>query len=126
MLLGDGECLEGSVWEAAQFASQQRLTNLIAIVDKNNQCVLDYIKDSQFADKWKAFGWHVIECNGNSIGALKHSLAKARRGNHKPSVIIAHTTKGKGVSFMERALKFHHTIPSDEEYKQAKGELNGH
>ncbi len=124
VLLGDGECYEGSVWEAAMFASHYKLNNLIAIIDRNKQCVLDYTEDinrlEPLGDKWRAFGWQVKECNGHSIPALTHCL---QENTHSPLVVIAHTVKGKGISFMERVIKWHAGVPDEEESKRAKGEL---
>jgi len=126
VLLGDGECYEGSVWEAANFASHHKLDNLIAIVDRNQQCVLDFTEDCNklepFAQKWGAFGWHYLCIDGHSYHALNTALQIVHITD-KPLVIIANTIKGKGVSFMEKNLIWHHQIPNEEELQQARGEL---
>jgi transketolase len=130
VLLGDGECYEGTVWEAALFAAHYRLNNLVAIVDRNRQITLDYTEEcirlEPFAAKWRAFGWETAVINGHSFPALLKTLAKARRRRApKPLVIIAETIKGKGVSFMERAVKWHHGLPNAGEIEQARRELSG-
>lgn len=128
VLLGDGECHEGSVWEAAMFASHHRLNNLIAVVDYNRQCVTDFIEDcvelEPFADKWRAFGWDVRIINGHSFGQLLSAFQDSRspKSPH-PLLILANTIKGKGVSFMERNIIWHHSIPTREEFQLAKKEL---
>ncbi|MCU0641533.1 MAG: transketolase [Candidatus Margulisbacteria bacterium] len=127
-LLGDGECQEGQVWEAAMTAAHYKLDNLTAIVDHNKFQIdgcLEDIKDPRpFADKWRAFGWNVLTCNGHDFKALISALDKAGKTKGKPSVIIADTIKGKGVSFMEaNPLDYHGKAPSAEEEKRALGEL---
>jgi transketolase len=129
VLLGDGECQEGSVWEAAMFAAHHKLNNLVAVVDRNRQGVTDFIEDSvtlePFAKKWQGFNWEVREVNGHSfeelLGAFKDSHS---RKSAKPLVIIANTIKGKGVSFMEGKLDWHHSVPTSEELKIARQELS--
>jgi transketolase len=128
VLLGDGECYEGAVWEAAQFAAHHRLAGLTAIVDLNGQCVLDYTRDcndfGDMAGKWRAFGWQVLEADGHDFPDLLRVLETAlgsREG--PPTAIIARTVKGKGVSFMEGALKWHHGVPQGAELEQARREL---
>ena len=128
-ILGDGECDEGSVWEAALQAHQYRLDNLIAIVDHNRMQSLDFCENTialePFTDKWAAFGWHVMQVDGHSVEALRNAFAqaKANRGTGKPTVIIAETTKGKGVSFMENDILWHYRTPQGEEYEAALKEL---
>ncbi|MGN0754178.1 MAG: transketolase [Aristaeellaceae bacterium] len=128
-ILGDGECDEGSVWEAALQAHQFRLDNLIAVVDHNRMQSLDFCENTialePFADKWAAFGWNVLRADGHSIEALQDAFAqaKANRGTGKPTVIIAETTKGKGVSFMENDILWHYRTPQGEEYEAALKEL---
>ena len=127
-LLGDGECLEGSIWEAVMFSAQHKLNRLVAIVDHNNQCVLDHLEDcvdlTPFKDKWQAFGWEVREVDGHSIKELLEVLKDFRSCNsQKPLAIIAHTVKGKGVSFMERSIPWHHSVPKAEKLEQARKEL---
>jgi transketolase len=128
VILGDGECYEGSVWEAAMFAAHHHLNNLIAIVDRNGQVTLDYTEDCNrlepFADKWKAFGWDVHEVDGHALDDLLGTLqGLRRRESPTPAVIIANTKKGKGVSFMEGNLNWHHNVPRGEQLEQARREL---
>lgn len=130
VLLGDGECYEGSIWEAAMFANHHQLNNLIAIVDRNQQCVLDFTEDCNklepFADKWKAFGWEVREINGHSFDELINIFKDFYSYNtSQPLMIIANTVKGKGVSFMERGIKWHQAVPKGEEIEIARRELDG-
>lgn len=135
VILGDGECDEGSVWEAALFANHFRLNNLIAVVDHNHMQSLDFQENTigmeNFGSKWKAFGWNVIEIDGNSHDELKGAFEKAeevRKGKfHKPTVIIANTIKGYGVSFMENDILWHYRFPHDGwEYDCAVNELHEH
>ncbi|MBQ8555303.1 MAG: transketolase [Clostridia bacterium] len=128
-VLGDGECDEGSVWEAALQASQYKLDNLIAVVDYNHMQSLDFCENTlalePFADKWRAFGWNPIEVDGHDTDALKAAFeaAKANRGTGRPTVILATTVKGKGVSFMENDILWHYRTPQGEEYEAALKEL---
>lgn len=128
-VLGDGECDEGSVWEAALQAHHYGLDNLIAVVDHNRMQSLDFCENTialePFGEKWAAFGWHVIEVDGHDVDALRAAFeqAKANRGSGKPTVIIALTTKGKGVSFMENDILWHYRTPQGEEYDAALKEL---
>ena len=128
-VLGDGECDEGSVWEAALQAHQYKLDNLIAVVDHNRMQSLDFCENTialePFTDKWAAFGWNVMQVNGHDTEALRAAFAqaKANRGTDKPTVIIAETTKGKGVSFMENDILWHYRTPQGEEYEAALAEL---
>ena len=128
VLLGDGECYEGSVWEAAMFAGHQQLSNLIAIVDRNRQCVTDFTEDCNrlepFADKWTAFNWDVVEVNGHSFDDLLRAFKDFRgRKSTRPLVVIVHTIKGKGVSFMEKTLTWHHSVPTGDNLRIARQEL---
>jgi transketolase len=127
-LMGDGELPEGSNWEAALSAAHYKLDNLCAIVDKNTLQITAHTKDVMNTDpldeKWKAFGWAVKEINGNNIDELLAAFAALPFEKGKPSVIIAHTTKGKGVSYMENELKWHHGVPNKEQYEQAINELD--
>lgn len=130
VILGDGECDEGSVWEAALVAHHYRLDNLIAIVDHNKMQSLDFcentIKLSPFADKWKAFGWNVYDIDGHSHSELRRAFEDALGSKGAPSVIIANTVKGKGISFMENDILWHYRFPHDgEEYDGALKELRG-
>lgn len=127
-LLGDGELPEGSNWEAALSAAQYKLDNLCAIVDKNCLQITAATKDVCSTDpldkKWKAFSWAVKEVNGNDVDELLAAFNSLPFEKGKPSVIIAHTTKGKGVSYMENQLKWHHGVPNNEEYELAQKELD--
>lgn len=132
VVLGDGECNEGSVWEAALFANHFRLHNLITIIDHNHMQSLDFnentIEIEDFAEKWKAFGWNVYEINGHDHEILHNTLTSAPKiggENHKPTVIIANTIKGKGVKFMENDILWHYRFPHDGwEYDMAVSELH--
>lgn len=128
-LLGDGECDEGQIWEAAIFSSHYKLDNLTAIVDRNGLQIDGPTEKimclEPIAGKWKAFGWHVIEIDGNKMAELMESLNEAKRISGKPTVIIAHTLKGKGVSFMEWINAFHGKALSKDEMKIALQELGG-
>ena len=127
VLLSDGECDEGSVWEAVLFAAHHKLSNLIAIIDYNKIQSLAPIKDTiklePFRDKWISFGWDVKEVDGHNheelIDVLDFNISK----KEKPTCIIAHTTKGKGVSFMENKCDWHGLAPSNGEYKEAINNL---
>ncbi len=131
VVLGDGECNEGSVWEAALFANHFRLNNLIAIVDHNHMQSLDFNENTleieNFGDKWCSFGWNVIEIDGNNHKQLKDAFLQAVQENdgHKPTVIIANTIKGKGVSFMQNDILWHYRFPHDGwEYDMAVSEMH--
>lgn len=126
-LLGDGECDEGSVWEGAMFASKYKLDNLIAIIDKN-KIQLDGPTDEimplePLADKWKAFNWNVLEIDGHDFEQIFSALEKAENTKGKPTIIIANTTKGKGVSFMEGKSEWHGKAAKGEQLEKALGEL---
>ena len=127
VVLGDGEIQEGQIWEAAMFASFHKMDNLVAIVDYNRIQLDGFVKDildlEPLADKWRSFGWHVIEVDGHNIKALQNGFAEAAGTREKPSCILAHTIKGKGVSFMENNPKFHGAAPSADEFNQAMREL---
>lgn len=131
VVLGDGECDEGSVWEAALFANHFRLKNLIAIIDHNHMQSLDFIENTleleDFGAKWRAFGWHVIETNGNDHEKLKKAFQETDEGKkvNKPTVIIANTVKGYGISFMENRILWHYRFPhTGTEYNLAVNELH--
>ena len=127
-LLGDGELAEGSNWEAAMAASQYDLDNLIAILDYNKLQITGANKDvmniEPVADKFKAFGWAVKEVDGHNISELKATFHQIPLTPGSPSLIIAHTVKGKGVSFMEDTVSWHHKVPNDEQYDLAQQELD--
>lgn len=127
VMLGDGECDEGQVWEAAMSAAHFKTNNLIAIVDHNKiqldgRCQ-DIMSLEPLASKWIAFNWHVIEIDGHDFKQILPALKEAREYNSKPVVIIAHTIKGKGVSFMENNVEFHGKSPSKDETILALKEL---
>jgi transketolase len=127
VLLGDGECEEGQVWEAAMFAPHFQMDNLTAIVDNNGlqldgRCC-DIMGIEPLADKWRAFNWHVIEINGHDMSQILQALKEARQIKQRPTVIIAHTVKGKGVSFMENNVDFHGKAPTPQEAEIALKEL---
>jgi transketolase len=128
-LMGDGELPEGSNWEAALTAAHYKLDNLCAIVDKNTLQITaptaEVCNTDPLDEKWKAFGWAVKEVDGHDVEALKAAFDSLPFEPGKPSVIIAHTVKGKGVSFMENNLKWHHGVPNKEEYALALSELDG-
>lgn len=125
VLMGDGECQEGTTWESAMIANYRKLDNLILIVDRNKLQALDKIDDAlsvgDLRKKFEVFGWSAIEVNGHSFEELIEGFKKL--DNDKPKVIIAHTVKGKGISFMENDTKWHARVPNKEELKQAYEEL---
>jgi transketolase len=126
-LLGDGELAEGSNWEAAMTAAHYRLDNLTAIIDRNGLQITGSTEDvCQLApvdEKFEAFGFEVRRCDGNDIGELVQTLEAIPFQPGKPSLVLAKTKKGKGVSFMENVAKWHHKVPNDDEYSRAMAEL---
>ncbi|MZP43031.1 transketolase [Heliobacterium gestii] len=127
-LLGDGECQEGAIWEAAMFSAHQRLGQLTAIVDNNKLQAMDRLDNiiamDPFADKWRAFGWEVLEVDGHDIPALLDALDRAKIDKDgAPKLIVAHTVKGKGISFMEGVPLWHVRMPNEEERTIAAQEL---
>ena len=129
VLLGDGECNEGQIWEAAMAAAHFGVDNLTAIVDRNRLQLdgwcCDVMNSEPFVQKWRAFGWQVIEVDGHDFTQLGRAFSRAKKIKGKPTVIIAHTTKGKGVSFMEDDHQWHGKPPSMEEFEAALVELEG-
>lgn len=127
VVLSDGECNEGSVWEAAMFAAGRRLTNVLAIVDFNRWQATarseEVLALSPLADKWSAFGWHVTEVNGHDIGELQRAIGRWVQTGEGPACIIARTIKGRGVSFMEDDNNWHYRIPTADEVRAAQAEL---
>jgi len=127
-LLGDGELAEGSNWEAAMFASHYKLDNLVVIIDHNGLQITasnrEVCSPYPIDTKWEAFGWEVKKVDGNNISELRSVLNNTPLKTGKPSLILANTIKGKGVSFMENVIKWHHGVPNDEEYSIAIQELN--
>ena len=126
-LLGDGEIQEGQVWEAAMFAGHRKLDNFVAIVDNNglqiDGAVDDVCSPYPIDEKFKAFGFHVINVDGHDFDALKAAFDEAKATKGQPTAIIAKTVKGKGVSFMENQVGWHGSAPNDEQYAQAMEEL---
>lgn len=121
VILGDGECDEGAVWEAALVASHNELNNLVAIVDCNKMQSLDFCENTlalePFSMKWKSFGWEVIEIDGHNHDEIREALKKSGMQKNKPTVILAHTIKGKGIPFMEQNILWHYRFPHEgEEY----------
>lgn len=127
VVLGDGEIQEGQIWEAAMFGGFHKVDNVVAIVDHNRIQLDGFVKDimdlEPLGDKWRSFGWHVIEMDGHNIPALQKAFAEAEATKGKPTCIIANTIKGKGVSFMENNPKFHGAAPTKEEFEKAMLEL---
>jgi transketolase len=127
VMLGDGEIQEGQIWEAAMAAAFHRVDNIVAIVDYNRIQLDGFVKDimeiEPLVDKWRAFGWHVIEIDGHDFTAVRNAYLEAEGTKGKPTCIIAHTVKGKGVSFMENNPKFHGMAPTPAELQQALEEL---
>lgn len=126
-VLGDGECNEGSNWEAAMLASAQRVSNLCVIVDFNKWQATGRSQEvmalDPLVDKWKAFGWNALEVDGHDFQQLLGALSQFPNANGKPTAIIAHTVKGKGASFMEDDNNWHYRIPTADEVIQAQKEL---
>ena len=126
-LLGDGEIQEGQVWEAAMFAGARKLDNLVVIVDNNGLQIDGKIEDVcspyPIDKKFEAFNFHVININGNDMEEIRNAFAEAKKVKGMPVAIIAKTTKGKGVSFMENQVGWHGKAPNDEQYEQAMEEL---
>src|SRR5690606_10226717 len=127
VLCGDGEQQEGQIWEAAMFARKYRLSNLIAFTDRNR---LQTDGDTEhvmplepLVDKWRAFGWNTWEIDGHDFDQILESVGRAQRETERPTMIVAHTIKGKGVSFMENATSWHGTPPDDDQHARALEEL---
>ncbi len=127
VLLGDGECDEGQIWEAAMFAPNNKLDNLTVFVDYNGLQLDGFTKNimslEPFKDKWRSFNWEVLEINGHDMRQILSSVEKAKKLRGKPVVIIAHTVKGKGVSFMENNVDYHGKAPNKAETEIALREL---
>ncbi len=127
VLLSDGECDEGQTWEAALSAPQFKLDNLVAIIDCNKIQLSGWTRDimnlEPLNQKWQAFGWHTIDIDGHDFNQILSAFQEARKVKTKPTVIIAHTIKGKGVSFMENKVKFHGKAPTPQEAEMALKEL---
>lgn len=129
VLMGDGELDEGQVWEAAMTASHYKLDNLIAIVDRNMNQIDGTTEDVMALEpldaKWAAFGWNVLKADGHDTASLQAAIDAAKAVKGKPSVILARTVKGKGISFMENAYKWHSGQVSEEQYAQCLKDLEG-
>lgn len=128
VLLGDGECYEGSIWESAMFASHHKLNNLVAIIDRNWLCVTDFTENlvglNPMDEKWRAFGWEAATIDGHSFEGIFTALEAHRsRRLNKPLVIIANTVKGKGIPFMENIPLWHAMVPKGREAELAKSHL---
>jgi transketolase len=127
VLTGDGECDEGQVWEAALFAGNRRLDNLTVFVDYNKLQQDGWVKEIQdlepLAEKWRAFKWHALEIDGHDLDQVAKAVSEARATKGKPTAVIAHTVKGKGVSFMENRPELHGIPPTPEQVEQALKEL---
>ena len=128
VLMGDGEQGEGSIYEAAMSASHYKLDNLVAIIDRNGLQISDTTENvmalEPIRDRWEAFGWDVIDANGDDMQSLLEAFEAVDYADGKPTLIISHTTKGHGVKLMENVLKWHHGVPSAEEYEQALADID--
>lgn len=126
-VMGDGELAEGSVWEGVMAASQYKLDNLCAVVDRNRLQISgsteDVMHHDDLAARFTSFGWNVVSADGNDVEALLGAFTAARESRNAPTVVIANTVKGCGVSFMENQAEWHHKVPSEEQYQQAVKEL---
>lgn len=129
VLCGDGELAEGQIWEAAMAASSMKADNLVAIIDQNGLQaqgkVAERLDTNPLPEKWKAFGWKVMEIDGHDMDQIMDSLDAAGTEKGRPTVIIAHTVKGKGISFAEHVVGFHNGTLTEETYEQALRELSG-
>lgn len=125
--MSDGECEEGSIWEAAMFASHHKLDNLIGIIDYNKLQAFGRTNEimalEPLKEKWLSFGWEVKEINGHNFSEIENNLSQIPFETGKPSLLIAHTVKGKGVSFIEDKLEWHYRNLTREEYDKALKEL---
>jgi transketolase len=128
VVIGDGEMQEGAIWEAAMAGAKWKLDNLTAILDRNRLQNDDFVVSTMpvepVADKWRAFNWNVIEIDGHNMEEVVSALEEAKTVKGKPTIIIAHTVKGKGVSFMENVAVWHGKAPSDEQAQQALEEIS--
>jgi transketolase len=127
LILGDGECQEGTVWESASVSANYRLNNLIALVDRNRISQEGMTEEvnrlEPFADRWRSFGWNVLEVDGHDFEQIYEGILKAQHSKEFPTVLIAHTIKGKGVSFMENTYKYHYADLTNQELEDARSEL---
>jgi transketolase len=127
-IMGDGEMAEGQIWEAAMTAAHYKVDNVVGIVDKNELqatgCVSERFNTNPLPEKWKSFGWHVIEIDGHNIEEIIKALDEADTVKGKPTVILAHTVKGKGISFAENVVGFHNGALTKEQYETALKEMD--
>lgn len=127
IVIGDGESQEGSIWEAAMAGAKWQLDNLTAVLDRNHlqndSCVDDLMPIEPLADKWRAFGWNTVEIDGHDMDQIVPALEAARSRKGAPTIVIAHTIKGKGVSFMENVAEWHGKAPCKEEAEKALEEI---
>jgi len=127
VVVGDGECYEGSIWESAMFAAHHRLDNLVVIVDRNQLCILgkteDLLELGDLEEKWRSFGWDAVTIDGHSFEEIEGALNRVGSTDGKPMAIVANTVKGKGISFMEGRPEWHNRMPSDELIATARAEL---
>ena len=127
VILGDGECYEGSIWESAMFVAHHKLDKLVVIVDRNELCILgrteDLLDQGDLEAKWRSFGWDAITIDGHSFDELLDAFSKAGNSDGNPLAIIANNVKGKGISFMEGRSEWHNRMPSDEQIALARNEL---
>jgi len=128
VIVSEGEMYEGSVWESAMFAAHNNLDNLTVILDRNHKIILGDTEEMMalepVADKWRSFGWHSIAADGHSYESLLKAFDEAKKTTGKPCVIIAETTKGKGISYMEGSHEWHYLVGNEEQVQQAREELN--
>ena len=122
-IVGDGECQEGQIWEAAMYAAARKLDNLMVIIDvngfQNEKSVIETLPIGSLKDKWQSFGWHVFEIDGHDFQQILQTYTEAKKIEEKPSVLIAHTVKGKGVEYMENNNAWHSKLITDSEYEEA-------
>ncbi len=127
VLMGDGEQGEGSIYEAAMAGSNYGLDNLVAMIDRNGLQISDTTENvmrlESIDERWRAFGWDVVDVDGNDMGAIVNCLEGIDYANGKPHMVVLHTTKGYHVSFMENVLKWHHGVPTEEQYNVAMAEI---
>ena len=127
VLMGDGEQGEGSIYEAAMAGGNYGLDNLVAMIDRNGLQISDTTENvmrlESIDERWRAFGWDVVDVDGNDMGAIVNCLEGIDYANGKPHLVVLHTTKGYHVSFMENVLKWHHGVPTDEQYNEAVAEI---
>ncbi len=128
-IIGDGECNEGQIWEAAMAASHYELGNLVGILDRNGLQIDGFTKDimntEPMIDKWLSFGWHVIEIDAHNLDEIENAVLQAEEVKNAPVMIVANSIKGKGVSFMENECGWHGKAPSPDEAERAKSEITG-